>query len=145
MHRKCLAQCLPHGKTLIAFLFCNHIIVNYWIFSYCITSGLFAYTGHWLRSALLFLWLWSLIFYQKLKDFCLKKIKQCTKSFMGFRNKAKKLNSELLILKGSVLLSSLEHIRKGMKGRAKLEIFTSKNPLQQRGYFSPPFSNPCLL
>lgn len=67
-------------------------------------------------------------FYPKLKDFCLKKkINQTVhKSFMGFRNKAKKLNLELLILKASVLLSSPEHIRRGT------DIFTSKNPLAGR-------------
>lgn len=51
-------------------------------------------------------------FDQKLKDFYFKKIKQCTKSFMDLKNKAKKLSTELLILKVSVLLSFPKHIRR---------------------------------
>lgn len=56
---------------------------------------------------------------------------------MGFRNKAKKLNSELLILKASVLLSSPEHIRRWIKGMRKLKNFTLKILCGREGYFSP--------
>ena len=47
---------------------------------------------------------------------------------MGLKNKAKKLNTELLILKVSVLLSSPKHIRRWMKRAQKSEkIYLQKS------------------
>lgn len=99
---------------------------------YCITKSMYAYTGHWIRLALLILWSWSLIFTKRWK-ISIKKKSNNVQSFKGFRNKGKKLNSELLILKVSVLLCSPGHIRRWVKGIKKLgNVITKKSFMADR-------------
>lgn len=65
-----------------------------------------------------------------------KEVKQCTKNFMGFRNKGKKLNSELLILKVSVLLSFPGHIRRRNEGDKEVGKFYFEKFLTAEGDIS---------